>query len=140
MSEQETKIPANHVVGVVSGQDQANDAIKALNEAGFDDNMVMSHVDAPGENTNPLSALVERLAGHLSEDVQFIEQYQEQTDQGRLIIAAKVEEPEDADRVREIMELNGAVNIRLFGRFAVSDLTPSTNPSGQSEESPRGPV
>lgn len=140
MTEQETRIPANHVVGVVAGHDQATDAIKALNGAGFDDNMVMSHVDAPGENTNPFSALIERLAGHLSEEVQFIEQYQELTEQGKLVIAAKVDEREDAERVREIMELKGAVNIRFFGRFAVADLTPATNPSAPAEESPKGGI
>jgi hypothetical protein len=136
---QETKIPANHVVGVVSGEGAVDRAKQALQRAGFDEVLVMDHVDATGEGVNPISSIIEKLAGHLSDQVGYIEQYQEQTDAGGTVLAVKVDDHEQAERVRGTMETFGAVNIRFFGRLAVSDLTPATNPSAPSDQRPATP-
>jgi hypothetical protein len=135
----ETKIPNNHVVGVLSGSKSADDAVTRLNKAGFDDVVVMHHVDQLGEGTNPLTALWEKLSGHLSDETGFRDQYQEATDRGDIVLAVGADQGEEADKVREIMELEGASNIRYFGRLAVTDMTPSTNPSAPSSEVPQGP-
>ena len=135
----ETKIPTNHVVGVISGSHAVDDAIGRLHKAGYEDVLVMHHVDAAGEGVNPLEALIERLGGHLSDETGFLDQYQEATDRGDTVLAVGAEQGEEADRVREIMELKGAVNIRYFGRLAVTDMTPSTNPSATSDAVPQAP-
>jgi hypothetical protein len=136
---QETKIPANHVVGVVSGDTAVERAQEALKRAGFDEVLVMDRIDATGEGVNPITSLVEKLAGHLSDQVGYIEQYKEQTDAGGTVLAVKVEDHDQAEQVRSTMETFGAVNIRFFGRLAVSDLTPETNPSAPSDERPSTP-
>ena len=136
---QETKIPANHVVGVVSGDGSVDRTKKALEREGFEEVLVMEHVDATGEGVNPITGFIEKLAGHLSDQTGYLDQYKEQTEAGGTVLAVKVEDKDDAERVRATMELMGAVNIRLFGRLAVSDLTPETNPSAPSGERPHAP-
>ena len=127
----ETKIPNNRVVGVISGSRSAEDAVARLQTEGFNDVLVMSHVDTAGEGVNPFSALMGMLAGHLSDETSYLDQYQEATKNGSLVLAVPAN-GEQTDRVREILELHGAVNIRYFGRLAVTDLTPQTNPSAPS--------
>jgi hypothetical protein len=71
------------------------------------------------------------LAGHLSDETAYLDHYQEATRNGSLVLAVPANTAQ-TDRVREILELHGAVNIRYFGRLAVSDLTPQTNPTAPS--------
>ena len=127
----ETKIPNNRVVGVISGSRSVEDAVTRLKSEGFNDVLVMSHVDTAGEGVNPISALMGMLAGHLSDETVYLDQYQEATNNGSLVLAVPAN-GEQTDRVREILELHGAVNIRYFGRLAVTDLTAQTDPSGSA--------
>ena len=127
----ETKIPSNSVVGVISGSRSAEDTVTSLGSEGFEDVLVMSHVDTAGEGVNPISALMGMLAGHLSDETVYLDQYQEATNNGSLVLAVPAD-GKQTDRVREILELHGASNIRYFGRLVVSDLTPQTNPSAPS--------
>ena len=135
----ETKIPTNHVVGVISGHRSVDDAVSRLNKAGYDDVIVMNRVDQLGEGTNPISSLLERLSGHLSDETGYLEQYKEATERGDVVLAVGAEQGEQADKVRELMELEGASNIRYFGKLAVTDMTPATNPSAPSDQAPQGP-
>jgi len=134
----ESKIPGNHVVGVISASKSVDEAVGRLRKAGFEDVLVMPHVDAKGEGTNPLSALVEKLTGHLSDETGYLDQYKEATESGGIVLAVGADQCEEADRVREILELEGAVNVRYFGRLAVTDMTPETNPSAPSDDAPSG--
>lgn len=136
MSEQETKIPRDHVVGVLPDDAKADDAVQALRRGGFDETLTMHRISSAGEDTNPLMSLIEQLAGHLSEDVAYIDQYKEEAEMGRVIVAAKVEDRDEADRAADLLRTAGAVNIRFFGRLAVQDMTPTTNPSAPSDERP----
>jgi hypothetical protein len=133
---QEAKIPANHVVGVISGEAAVDGAKQALNRAGFGEVLVIDKVAATGEGTNPVSALLERLAGHLSDQVAYIDQYKEETEAGGTVLAVKVDSHDEARKAEELLETRGAVNIRHFGRFAVSDMSPETNPSAPSDIRP----
>jgi hypothetical protein len=138
----ETKIPSNHVVGVIGGSKSAETAVVKLRRAGYEEVLVMHRVDGAGEGVNPLSALVERLAGHLSDETGFLDQYKEAAEKGDAVVAVGAEQGAPADKARDILELEGAVNVRYFGRLVVTDMTPNTNPSASSDEvphSPRGP-
>jgi hypothetical protein len=133
---QEAKIPANHVVGVITGEAAVDDAKKALNRAGFAEVQVIDKVAATGEGTNPISAFIEKLAGHLSDQVAYIDQYKEEAEAGGTVLAVKVDSSEAAQQAEELLQTRGAVNIRHFGRFAVSDMSPETNPSAPSDIRP----
>jgi hypothetical protein len=135
----ESKIPGNAVVGVMSGSSSVDDAVSRLKRAGFEEVLVMPHVDAKGEGTNPISALIEKLSGHLSDETGYLQQYKEATENGSTVLAVPADQGEEADKVREIMELGGAVNIRYFGRLAVTDMTVETNPSAPSDDAPTSP-
>ncbi len=69
----------------------------------------------------------------------YLDQYQEATRNGGVVLAVGADQGEEADRAREIMELEGAMNIRYFGKLAVTDMTPPTNPSAPSDAKPQGP-
>jgi hypothetical protein len=138
MSE-ETKIPYNHVVGVIGGGKSVDGAVNKLREAGYEDVRVMSRVEAAGEGVNPLQAFIETMAGHLSDETGYLDQYKEAAEAGSTVLAVGAEQGEPADRAREILELEGAVNVRYFGRLAVTDMTPETNPSAPSDEVPKAP-
>jgi hypothetical protein len=133
----QSKIPTNHVVGVISGEKSVNDAVERLHKAGYDDVLVLKHVDNLGEGGNPISALIERLSAHLSDETGYLDQYKAATEEGAVVLAVGADHGEDADKVREIMESKGAMNIRYFGKLAVSDMTPATNPSAPADAHPR---
>ena len=135
----ETRIPNNHVVGVLSGRKSVDDAVGRLRRAGYDDVLVMHRVDATGDGVNPLTALMEKLAGHLSDETGYLDQYKAATEKGDVVVAVAADQGEEADRARDILELEGALNVRYFGRLAVTDMTPPTNPSAPSGEAPTAP-
>ena len=134
----ETKIPSNHVVGVLGGARSVDDTVSKLRKAGYEDVLVMNRVEGVGEGTNPLSALIEKLAGHLTDETGYLDQYKEATENGATVIAVG-SGPDDAPQACEILESEGAVNVRFFGRLAVTDMSPGTNPSAPSDETPKAP-
>src|SRR5690606_6842103 len=106
MSEQ-TKIPENHVVGVLGGSRAVEGAVDRLKREGFQDVLVMDRVDATGEGTNPLKGLIERLAGNLSDQTGYLDQYKEATESGSTVLAVGADKGEEAERARDILEMSG---------------------------------
>jgi hypothetical protein len=93
-------------------------------------------MDPKGEQAGPISSLFKAIQDHLSEEPNYLAQYQEEARSGNEVLALKVDSREHTEAVREILERHGARNIRFFGRLAVSDLTPASNPTPRSAESP----
>jgi hypothetical protein len=80
--------------------------------------------------------ILQRLSNHLSEETQFLDQYEEAVRNGQTVVAVKADGDDEVERAREVLQRHGAMNIRYFGRLAVSDLTPDSNPSARSDEPP----
>jgi hypothetical protein len=136
------QLPNNHVVGVINGAEAAEAARCELQQAGFfgaylfegdDVTMVM---DPKGERAGPIASIFKAIQDHLSEEPNYLAQYQEEAKAGNEVIAVKADNQEQADAIREILERHGARNIRFFGRLAVADLTPASNPTPRSADSP----
>ena len=140
MSELDTKIPNNHVVGVIGGERSGEACVEELHHAGYDQagllggRQAIDKIDAEGDSSGGLTALIKRVAGHLSEQVAYLEQYERAASKGLDIVAVKVENHDDAEKAKEVLERFGTTDIRFFGRFAVTDLTPASNPSAPSGE------
>jgi hypothetical protein len=136
------QLPNNHVVGVLSGEDAAQALRSDLEQAGFQGTHlfhgedIARTVDAKGEHSGPLGAVVKAIQDHLSEEQNYLAQYQEEARAGHEVIAVKVAGREQAEDVRAVLERHGARNIRFFGRLAVADLSPDSNPTPRSAESP----
>ena len=132
----------NHVVAVINGTESAHQTAEALRAAGFGDPTVLvgdegaGQIDARGETQGLLGKITGMVQDHLSEATNFLAQYKQEVVNGRAVIALEVTNREWAEPVKQLLEEHGAYNIRFFGRLAVSDLTPETNPSARSEESP----
>jgi hypothetical protein len=142
MSEQATKIPDNHVLAVMPSQNASQSAMSDLKRNGFGENTVMRgeavarEVDPKGENSGPIGKVVKALADHMSEQQNYLAQYEEEARNGNAVLAVHVKGQEEAEAAKEILERYSARNIRFFGKLAVTDMTPLTNPSSRSAESP----
>jgi hypothetical protein len=143
MSETTKVSPRDHIFAVLPSPAAARTAIETLMHQGFTESIVfqgddITHdVDPKGEKTgNPLEKVLKMICDHLSEQPNYLSQYQEEARNGNTVLAVRVEDNERVDHAKEILEQHGAHNIRYFGGMAVSDLTPLSNPSTRSEESP----
>ena len=83
MSEQATKLPDNHVLAVMPSQNASKSAMSDLERSGFTENTVMRgeavarEVDAKGDNSGPVGKVVKALADHMSEQQNYLAQYEE---------------------------------------------------------------
>jgi hypothetical protein len=135
------EVPDNHVIAVLKS---SNEAVlqEKLVQAGYPEILFMgveefrTKVDPDAVQANPLARLLHRLVNHLSEQIAYLEQYQEEARRGNRIITVQVQDDDDAHAVGQILAEHGAVNIRSFGRLVVHDLTPETNPSASSDQVP----
>lgn len=139
-------IPANHVMAVISGPAAASAALNKLHHQGFADAIlfegeeIADQIDPKGEHAGPVGKAVKAAGDHLSEEPSYLAQYQEEARHGNSVIAVPIASRDESASVQELLEQHGASNIRFFGRLAVTDLTPESNPSSSSSaESPEHP-
>ena len=142
MAEQESGSMSNHVVAVINGSAAAEAASRDLHQKGFTQttlfraNEVAEKVDPKGENSGLLGKFIKAVQDHLTEETNYLTQYQEEARNGNDVVAVLVEDREQADQVKTILESHGARNLRFFGKLAVTDMTPETNPTARSQDSP----
>jgi hypothetical protein len=140
-NEMNESLTNNHVVGVIHGEESARQASQEL-EQRYPNPVVLSgeegarQIDAKGEHGGVFSRIFSIVEDHLSEATNYLKQYEAEARNGNCVVAVEVPSREEAEPVREVLERNGAHNIRFFGRLAVTDLSPQTNPSARSDESP----
>ena len=128
-------IPANNVVALVSSASAA--AVSAdFTEHGLEAPLMVSN-NMVGARLSDETGIVDRalqaLFGPLSEQGNYLKQYEEAARNGQTAVAAKAANDEEVERAAAIFEKHGATNVRFFGRLAVTDLTPGSNPSHTSD-------
>jgi hypothetical protein len=142
MSEQTRVSPRDHVFAVVPSRDAARASLEALTQRGFPESIVFEgedithEVDPKGEEAGPIEKVLKMIGDHLSEQPNYLSQYQEEARNGNVVVAVRVKDNDAALRAAEVLVTQGGSNIRYFGALAVADLTPLSNPSTRSEESP----
>jgi len=141
VKEETGPIPDNHVIGVLQSSDE--DALRRdLADAGFPDVKVMGaddidrEVDPDAEHANPVVRIIYRVVNHLSEQVAYLDQYEAAARMGNRVIAVRVEDDDTAQAAGQILGRHGVVDIRFFGKLAVRDMTPDSNPSAASDRLP----
>ncbi|HXH20958.1 MAG TPA: hypothetical protein VNN10_02935 [Dehalococcoidia bacterium] len=140
--EPKDKLPDNHVMAVIDGHQEAEAAAADLRTQGFESTRLLRgdditrEVDPKAERSTGIAKAVKALQDHFSEEFNYLAQYQEEARAGHDVVAVLVRDPEQADSVREILENHGARNVRFFGRLAITDMSPESNPTTRSEESP----
>ena len=131
-----TTIPSNHVIGLVGGAATAAALAAELTERGLEAPILVSG-ERLSDRLEAESGLVERalqrLFRHLSEETNYLHQYEEAVRRGQTVVAVKTERYEDVELARGILDKYGAIDVRFFGRLAISDLTPDSDPSGASK-------
>lgn len=132
----------NHVVAVIDTEAAAAAVAADLQRQGyskaslFQGEDVADKLDPKGEHSGPVAKIFKAVEDHLSEETNYLAQYQEEARAGHDVVAVPVEDKEQADAVQAILTRHGGRNVRFFGRLAVTDMTPESNPSRPSEASP----
>jgi len=93
---------------------------------------IAEQIDPKGEHSGLVEKAFQAIGDHLSEEPGYMAQYQEEARNGNWVIAVPIGERDESAAVQELLEKHGASNIRFFGRLAVIDLTPESNPSSRS--------
>jgi hypothetical protein len=131
-------LPRNYVLAVVDGRDAAATTVIELRRAGFAETLELHGTElqeAAGSNDNKtgnfLMRALKSIPEHLSEEPEYLAQYQEEAEKGRSVIAVKAGDRDQADVIGEILQRCGALNARFFGALMVTDLSGQRNPSAQ---------
>ena len=141
MNAEKTESVNNHVVAVLDDDSAAKAAAKDLQAAGFTQaslfrgEEVADTLDPKGEKSGPIAKVIKLVQDHLSEEPNYLAQYQEEARAGKDVVAVPVDDEGQAEEVQDILKRHGAHNVRYFGTLAVHDLTPESNPTPRSEES-----
>ena len=133
----------NHVVAIIKSRESARALLRELTNEGFPQSRLLdatgmeTQVDPMGEESSGLlEHAVKTLQSHISEEPSYLAQYMEEARAGSHVIAVKVDAEEQVAAIKDVLARHGAENIRFFGRFAVTDLTPESNPSARSDQLP----
>jgi hypothetical protein len=139
-------LPRNYVLAVVDGQDSAAKALADLTTGGFAETLSLKGDEfqqAVGSNDektgNFISRALKSIPEALSEESDYLAQYQEEAQKGRYIVAVKADNRDRAEAAADILRGLGARNARLFGSLQVSDLSGQANPSAASPAAPVAP-
>ncbi len=128
-------IPANNVVALVKDSATGSAVSAAFIADGLETPLVVSN-EMVGQRLSAKSGIVDRtlqtLFGSLSEQGDYLTQYEEAARNGQTVVAVKVNSDDEMRRAAVILEKHGAMDVRFFGRLAVTDLTPESNPSAAS--------
>jgi hypothetical protein len=142
MSNQEKVHIDDHVVAVVTGSQASEQLARELERHGFEHTHlfrgddVAEKIDPKGERSGPVQKVVKLVQDHLSEETDYLKQYEEEALAGNEVIAVHVDNGEQAEAVKSILERYGARNVRYFGKLAVTDLSLTSNPTARSDEVP----
>jgi hypothetical protein len=117
-------VPTNHVVALVGGASTASSIASEMRDRGLD---AESGLVARG---------LQKLFGPMSEQSNYLRQYEEAVRRGQTVIAVKAEGRYAVNLARQVLDRHGASDIRLFGQLAVTDLSPDSNPSVGSDALP----
>ena len=132
-------IPSNHVVALVKDGATASEVSHDLTRVGLEEAIIVTDPRV-GERLEAESGLIARALGrlgnHLSEETSYLDQYEEAVRNGQTVVAVKATGDDEVKQAQTVLQKHGAMNIRFFGRLAVSDLTPDSNPSMGSDEAP----
>jgi hypothetical protein len=85
---------------------------------------------------NVLTKALKSIPEALSEESNYLAQYQEEAQNGRFIVAVKADNRDRAEAAAAILRSLGARNSRLFGSLQVTDLSGPANPSAVSPPDP----
>ena len=139
-------LPRNYVLAVVDGQDSAAKALADLTTGGFAESLSLQGDEfqqAVGSNDektgNFITKALKSIPEALSEESDYLAQYQEEAQKGGYIVAVKADNPDRAEAAADILKGLGARNARLFGSLQVTDLSGQANPSAAPPPAPVAP-
>ncbi len=120
--------PANHVTSIIENADEAEAAVRELDEAGFGENLwyargegALNLLDVKGEHHGPLARLYRALQ-HLTEERDMLNRYEEKVKEGASFIAVQLGDPKDKRQVGGILHAHGSTYTHFLGRGTTESL------------------
>ena len=125
-----SRIPDNHVLGVL--RDPRHDTLATdLRSAGYSTFMVLTaeevgdRLEAKTEHANPIRRVIEQVRNRLTDEVQYLEAYEQEAEAGYPVIAVEVETERQAEHVADILQRNQVSGIRFFSLPGVKEFGPA---------------
>ena len=113
--------PANHVTSIIEDGDEAEAAVRELDDAGFGEGLWYARgedavrlLDVRGEHHGPLARLYRSLQG-LTKEHDMLSRYEKKVQAGASFIAVHVADPEDKHQVGKILRSHGSVYTHYLG-------------------------
>lgn len=124
--------PRNYVVGVIDNLQEAQEAVKAFEQAGYDPREIrlfesgeaLQKVQELEEGKNWLQRFLSSFQDATDETGVSI--YQESAEQGKQILHVRAHSAEDVDKISALMVKYHAHAIKFFSPWSVSDINPKT--------------
>jgi hypothetical protein len=121
--------PRKHVVSVIDSLPNAEKAVQALREAGYDEKGIylihgQDFVEGLKETQQSASGLAKLIHGfQATTDEGFAgDMYLKEAEQGHEVLAVYAPKAEEANRIRDVIIRYNAHLIKYFGEWAVEDL------------------
>ena len=122
-----TFYPKHYIVAVIPEQDQAQQAVAALREAGHPEQEarlwtgaeVLDRYNTFLQKRNVL----ERLGSYLpSDEHEALQQYVSEAEEGQYFVTVYAPHPDQIERARDILAKHGASDMHYYGEFVMTDL------------------
>ncbi len=128
--EEERALKRNHLLAVVATPQAAESIVATLQQQSNEATVLSleSFSEAVGEHAGPLGHLLRLFQDHLSEEMNIVSQYLDETRAGRGVLAVHLDQRDEAASLVRELTAQGAFNVRLFTTLSVIDLTPESNP------------
>jgi hypothetical protein len=141
MNESIVEKPIGNVLAVFNSEPDADRAIAELSGAGYQVAKLSGEdfsreIDPSGRHSGPLGWLWSQVEDHLSEQTDYLREYETLAWAGNKIVAVRVEHRDKLDEVTRMLAGHGGENIRHFGLLAVTDLAGATDPVTGSPQEP----
>jgi hypothetical protein len=132
-------IPSNHIIALVSGAATGAAVASELTNRGLEPPLIVSGEklsDRLEAESGLVTRTLQKLFSPLSEQSSYLRQYEEAVRRGQTVVVVSATDHDAVSVARGVLDKHGAVDVRLFGQLAVTDLTPDSNPSAASDQYP----
>jgi uncharacterized protein (DUF302 family) len=136
--------PAHKLLGVFNDPEKVKASLDDLKESGFHEHDVevicnAGQIDFSGEKHGVLGRIVRSLQ-HLSAEGRYLDRYEQDMKDGRLLLAVVAKDAETKEKVKDILQAHGGYRLTYFGNWLIEgmpDVTKTefdTHPYGYRRE------
>ncbi len=124
--------PTNSLLGVIDDPAELGPALRDLEAAGFTGEAVSvfsgeedaQKIDASGTGHGVLTRLLRLVQAVHAVDQEQLKRYEEAARSGKHVLAVRVNDSQERERAREVLNAHGGHFINFYGRMTIQGLEP----------------